>query len=96
MDKLTKKDLLKKFKKETKENLKSSLPIPVETFKALFDHLDMKLNEQECDDTLAITIEYLETENLPLDSTVEWLKNNGGFCDCEVLANIEEKINEII
>ncbi|MBA4121605.1 MAG: DUF2695 domain-containing protein [Acidobacteria bacterium] len=25
---------------------------------------------------------------------IDWLENNGGYCDCEVLANVEEKIND--
>ena len=32
---------------------------------------------------------------LPLKKIIEWLEENGGYCDCEVLANIEEKILDI-
>ena len=26
-----------------------------------------------------------------IDKVEEWLHNNGGYCDCEVLMNVEEK-----
>lgn len=46
-------------------------------------------------DTLKYTKEFLENNNLPLEESIEWIEENGGYCDCEVLANIEDKILEI-
>jgi len=42
-----------------------------------------------------LTKEFLENNNLPLEESIEWIEENGGYCDCEVLANIEDKILEI-
>ncbi|WP_290687210.1 DUF2695 domain-containing protein [Intestinibacter sp.] len=27
---------------------------------------------------------------MPLEESIEWLEEHGGYCDCEVLANIED------
>ncbi|WP_262696812.1 DUF2695 domain-containing protein [Chryseobacterium sp. 3008163] len=36
--------------------------------------------------------QFLETNHITNIGEVEnWLKENGGFCDCEVLYNVEEK-----
>jgi hypothetical protein len=33
----------------------------------------------------------LERQNISnITDVVEWLSDNGGFCDCEILANFEE------
>ncbi len=28
------------------------------------------------------------------EEKAEWLNENGGYCDCEVLANVEEKFDD--
>lgn len=48
-----------------------------------------------CDDTLKYTKEFLQMNNLPFQESIEWLQENGAYCDCEVLANIEDKILDI-
>ena len=44
---------------------------------------------------LSYTKKFLEDNNLPLEKSIEWLEENGGYCDCEVLDNIEDKILDI-
>lgn len=87
MDK-NKKELLRKFKEEQQNNFIESLPMSAENFVKLFDYLDE--NMLECYNGLCLTLEFLKKNNLPVDNVVEWLKKNGAFCDCEVLANIED------
>ena len=60
-----------------------------ETLVALFDHLDATLVEG-CDHTLRLTRAFLESRALPAEVVVRWLGEYGGFCDCEVLGNVEE------
>ncbi|MBA3693585.1 MAG: DUF2695 domain-containing protein [Acidobacteria bacterium] len=52
------------------------------------------MSENICKDKLSFTLEFIEKNNLPKDDLIDWLENNGGYCDCEVLANVEEKIND--
>ncbi len=74
-----------------------SLPVSREIFKNIFDFIDMYLSENECDDTLKLTREFLEENQITnTDEVVGWLQNNGGYCDCEVLYNVEEKFENTI
>jgi hypothetical protein len=33
---------------------------------------------------------------LKLDAAVAWLRENGGFCDCEVIYNVDEKFGALV
>lgn len=84
----------REIKNQEKENILNSLPISVDKINELFDYLDEQLGEYDCDDTLNLTVNFIEENSLPKDSLINWLNENGGYCDCEVLANVEEIINE--
>lgn len=92
MDKKNKKELVKKYAKSQKDEFNNSLPFIKDLFEELFGYLDETLETYGCDDTLKYTIEFLNKNELPLENSIEWLNENGGFCDCEVLANIEDKV----
>lgn len=65
------------------------MPIPKDVLKALFDWLDGKPADG-CDHTLRFTKEFLEARRLPPEPIIRWLGQYSGYCDCEVLANVEE------
>lgn len=89
--KQTKKDLRARAKIE----FETSLPISREKFIQLFDYLDENLNEFSCDDSLKLTSEFLqENEIKNIDEIKNWLGEKGGYCDCEVLNNVEEIFEE--
>ncbi|MCJ8154720.1 DUF2695 domain-containing protein [Chryseobacterium sp. SSA4.19] len=86
----------KQIKRELieKANLEfeQSLPISRERFKMLFDFLDEHLSENGCDDTLTLTRNFLEENQIiNAEKVIGWLNENGGYCDCEVLYNVEEQ-----
>lgn len=82
----------KELQEKAKIEFEKSLPVSREIFQNLFDFLDEKLEEHDCDDSLTLTKQFLETSHVTNTEVVEnWLKENGGFCDCEVLYNVEEK-----
>ena len=85
------KQLLKDFKLKEKQDFINSLPFQIEKFYNLFDFLNERLTEDECDDTLVLTIEYLRENGLYSEKAIDFLQQNGGYCDCEVLNNVEEK-----
>jgi hypothetical protein len=64
--------------------------------KAMFDMLDVDLLRQGCDHTLRLTRAWLESEGLPVEEVVAWLRDNGGCCDCEALANAEQAWQDAI
>lgn len=89
----------KQIKKELREKAKiefeNSLPISREKFTQLFDFLDEKLGEYDCDDSLKLTNEFLQEYNIEnIQEVKNWLQENGGYCDCEVLNNVEEMFDE--
>ena len=62
-----------------------------EIFQELFDYLDESLGDG-CDHRLTMTTEFLKDKGIEnINQVAEWLNNNGGYCDCEVLMNVEEK-----
>ena len=93
MNKDEKRRLLAEYKRREKEAFLSSLPMPPALFRELFDHLDEALSEQGCQDDLRLTTAFLEAQGCDTEAVLQWLTENGGGCDCEVLGNIEEKFD---
>jgi hypothetical protein len=69
----------------------ASCPLPVSDLRSLFEWIDQRLVEG-CDDKLTHTRAFLAARALPIEPTVEWLEHHGGYCDCEVIANVETEI----
>ncbi len=89
----------KQIKRDLRENAKikfeNSLPMSRQYFIQLFDFLNKKLSEYGCDDSLKLTTEFLQQKCVEkINETESWLQENGGYCDCEVLYNIEEMFDE--
>ena len=59
-----------------------------ETFHRLVIFLEENEVMRYCDGTLRLTEEFIDKNGLDKESTIEWLQDHGGFCDCEVLLNI--------
>lgn len=85
------KELLKELKLKEKQAFINSLPFETEKFKDLFGFLNVRLGEEECDDTLSLTLKFLREQDLYSENAINFLGEQGGYCDCEVLNNIEEK-----
>lgn len=90
MDEADKKARLKTWREGERDNARALLPLPDEEMKALFDMLAEQLPEKSCDHTRRLTQQWLQTLGHPVERVSLWLDENGGFCDCEVLANAEQ------
>ena len=89
------KQIKRELRQKARLEFEQSLPISRDDFQNLFDFLDEKFSNEECDDKLTFTFEFLEKKEIKNIEEVEsWLRDNGGYCDCEVLYNIEEKFDE--
>ncbi len=66
------------------------MPLSLKDLGRLFDHLDFQLGIQGCDHTPRITSSFLVSLNLDTDEILPWLSEQGGSCDCEILANVED------
>ena len=92
-DKDKRKEILRQLKAKEKETFYNALPMSKETFQKLFDRLDEGL-ENGCDHKMTLTIEFLESKGIPnIEQVGAWLNDHGGYCDCEVLGNVEEQFN---
>jgi hypothetical protein len=88
------KQIARELKLKARQGFENSLPMSPENFKGLFDYLDEQLTDNSCDDTLKLSITFLQSLKLDnVQEIIEWLSENGGYCDCEVLANVEEKFD---
>lgn len=89
-DKQGRKELLRQIRERQRAEARAVLPLPDEELQAMFDELDRELPIQGCDHTRRLTLLFLAWRGLPTEAVLLWLDDNGGFCDCEVLANVEE------
>jgi hypothetical protein len=83
-------DMLRQWKGQQRAAARAALPLPDEQLQALFDALDRELPARGYDRSRRLTRSFLERGGLPVDEVFAWLDQHGGFCDCEVLANVEE------
>lgn len=83
------------LKAEEHENLLSSMALSVADLKALLAHLGFA-SEHGCDHTLSKTLDFLAARKLEPTSVISWLQEHGGYCDCEVLANVESDYERIL
>ena len=86
------------WKAREKQDLVASLPMPPATLRALFDYLDTAFdgNGAVCDHTLRHTRAFLSTHGVEEARALPWLANHGGFCDCEVLHNVEDDVDGVV
>lgn len=96
VEKARRKELLHSLRDKERQKARESFPGPILALKGLFDFLDLRLSDSECDDTLRFTHEYIRRNDLDERQTVEWVEGHGGFCDCEVLNNIEPAVAEAV
>lgn len=95
-DKARRKEMLRGVREDAKHKIRESLPVPVAVLKALFDYVDGQLKSNECDNTLRHALDFIRNNGLPEQAVVCWLEDNGGYCDCEVLMNSEQVVEEAV
>jgi len=82
--------LLRGAKSEELLRAEQELPAPKQILDSLFNWLDEKLGESACDDTLRLTLEFAQSKGLDEKHLCDWTEKYGGYCDCEVLANVPD------
>lgn len=86
---------------EEKERVsfRASLPMEETKFPPFFDFLDQQLGEYGCGHDLSLVGKYCTKNNLDFVTLSKWCEKYGGYCDCEVLANVEDEfyyLNKIV
>ena len=82
--------IVREIVREQREDELARMPLSKENLAALFDHLDTVLRVEGCDFSARLTCAFLQAQQLPQDPILEWLASYGGFCDCEILANVKD------
>ena len=76
------------------DDFRASLPMEEKHFVALFHFLEKALQECPCDHSLRHTTHFLSEDKVPdPKKVITWLSSHGGYCDCEVLCNVEEQFD---
>jgi len=90
-EKQSRKEVLRRLREQQRVEARTALPLPDDQLRAMFAWLDRELPSRGCHHTRRLTQEFLEQRGLSTEAVLSWLDDNGGFCDCEVLANVEER-----
>jgi hypothetical protein len=89
-EKESRKAKLDEWRAKERAAQRAKLPVPDPQMAALFDALDVALGARGCDHTLRLVREWAARHGIAFDSLAAWCHDNGGHCDCEVLANCEQ------
>jgi hypothetical protein len=73
--------------------LRGSLPVAVPVLQKLMQNLQTDL--KQCDHTLLTTETFLMSAGAEPEPVLRWLESHGGYCDCEVLANVAEVVDRL-
>lgn len=87
------KEITREIAQRERAEAEARMPISKIDLDDLFNHLDIALSTG-CDHTLRFTRGFLQTRALDESTIVPWLGEYGGYCDCEVLNNVEETWGE--
>jgi Protein of unknown function (DUF2695) len=94
-DDLRKRELKRLFKEQELRRFRDAMPLSLATANALLDFIDEKLPEIGCDHSHKQTAEFCQMNGLNVGVVVSWAVENGGGCDCEVLANLEDDLEAV-
>ena len=88
------KELTRAIAQKQRAAEEARMPISKKDLKDLFAFLDASFEERECSHSLELTRAFLTSRKLDEKTIIPWLGEYGGFCDCEVLGNVEESWSE--
>jgi len=79
---------LEQMSSEELQAFLDSLPAGQQTISELLDFVEDELYESECNHSLQYSMRFMMENNLNFPKITSWLNDNGGYCDCKVLAEI--------
>ena len=94
MDGAQKKQLKTQWRDQQRKMARAALPLPVAELKAMFDMLDVEFSQEGCDHSRRLTEAWLRSRGHDVQSMFAWLDTQGGYCDCEILANVEDRVDD--
>jgi len=94
MDSAKKKRLKAQWRDQQRKAAFAALPLPVGELKAMFDMLNIELPRKGCDHSRRLSQAWLTSRGHNVARVFAWLDTQGGYCDCEILANVEERVDD--
>jgi len=94
MDEATKKRLKQEVRERERQAALRALPLAIAELEAMFDALGAELATQGCDHSRRLTQAWLIGRGHDPANVLPWLDEHGGYCDCEVVANVPETVEE--
>lgn len=83
----TDRDRKKAWKLQQRKLAQDAFPISEPLLKSMFEAVDVKVAAAGCDHTLRFTESWIAENKQPGLRILSWLREHGGMCDCEVVAN---------
>jgi len=65
-----------------------SLPAGQDTISEMLDFIEDELSVSECNHSLQFAMKFMMDNRLNFPRLTSWLNDNGGYCDCKVMAEI--------
>jgi hypothetical protein len=94
MDEERKRALKKQVRDQERREFLSAMPMTFGQATSLIQTLDARLEKEPCDHTLRFTTEWSGQQGLDPDVVTRWTSQHGGYCDCEVAANLADAIED--
>ncbi len=89
MDEERKRDLKRAYRAQEHAAARTAMTLDEGLLVRLLDHLDAGLTTGACDHTLRLTRAWAAENGVDADALAGSVAQFGGYCDCEVLANVD-------
>lgn len=84
---VTDRDRKKTWRLQQQKLAQNAFPISDHLLESMFEAVDAKVSAVGCDHTMRFTESWIAENVQPEAKVLSWLRDHGGFCDCEVLNN---------
>jgi hypothetical protein len=84
-----KRELKRAYKDQETAHARAGMPIEPDELESLLDYLEAQDAGGRCDRSLTFTMAWASENGIEQGPLTSALREFGGYCDCEVLANID-------
>ena len=84
-----KRELKRAYKQQTAADARAVMPLDFDQLESLLDYLDKQDAGERCDHSLRLTTDWAVENDVQQQRLAAALSEFGGYCDCEVLANLD-------
>lgn len=96
MDKKRKREMKRQWREAERFAARAEFPLLFDELRDMFDMLNDELPRHVCDHTRRLTRRWLKEHGHghDVEAVFAWLDRHGGYCDCEVLFNVEPHVDD--